>query len=563
MSTETNELIAELVQQARKAISSAGPAVWQAESQGFHNSIRQSYAVQRSSASTDAGSVPSIPFSTPGAAAAIQNASRGGVAVCGRPEARDVVARLDAALREPGDDRCLTMEVAIDADGAADFTYTFDLEPVAVGFSHVPELLYQVLLDGEYRLPGNPPAHSPRPATAEPSDRPTDPAVLREVSALVDEFVEHHQRIRGRKPSFGEPIEEAELAEAERRMGVRLPEDVRALYRRIGHEFETGLLANFTLYPLDMVVNCHAAREGSWNERMNVFDDNRVVMDAEPAGAVRRVPRSDWWIVLGRDFGCNFWGVDLDPGPAGTVGQILEYGRDLYGPVALIAPSVTARLADVVEALRNDRLCPDEEDLEDDEDDDRCLLADLPDPVADHNVYKHHEKIGSQPLEALLRHHPDPTKIQELHLRDAQSLDLRALTVTPNLRELHINGAESVDLWLPEQVESLQLAARHADLSRLAGHPTLWDLSVYGLDVRVEDLAALPAVRRLDLADARVDRLEDLADLDIRVLVLNADQWLWLRLAGRVPRNLAAAQFRGNTGLPEAKEWAAWLRATR
>ncbi|SUB48022.1 hypothetical protein [Nocardia brasiliensis] len=84
-------------------------------------------------------------------------------------------------------------------------------------------------------------------------------------------------------------------------------------------------------------------------------------------------------------------------------------------------------------------------------------------------------------------------------------------------------------------------------------------LGMTGCPVRVERLAALPALLRLDVSGADVDDVAALADLDLRVLVLDAEQWARLWAADRVPERLAVAECVGDVALPQLAEWAAWL----
>jgi hypothetical protein len=131
--------------------------------------------------------------------------------------------------------------------------------------------------------------------------------------------------------------------------------------------------------------------------------------------------------------------------------------------------------------------------------------------------------------------------------------------VIPHLRELNINRAGQVTLWPPPQLESLSLHARQADLSALEGHPTLWELTLTDLPVRVDLPATLPALTRLDVSAAIIDDMDALAELDIRVLTLNAEQWQRLRTNDRLPGNLAGAQLSTSVPLTQAADWSSWL----
>ncbi|MFI9816533.1 SMI1/KNR4 family protein [Saccharothrix variisporea] len=457
----------------------------------------------------------------------------------------DVIRRLEAHLREPGDDRTLVVEVAVDGRGGAEFAHAF-APPHGSADS--------VVLDPEYRHPGHPLPGMSRPPGTTPTDEPTDPVVLRRVAELLTEFRGHHRRLTGRDPEFGTPCTEEALVAAEREMGLRLPEDVRALYLLIGDDLkESGLLDRYNLLPLNQVVSGHLdGVPGAWGWSDGLFDLNRVVLEAQPWGAVRAVSRSDWWVVVFSDFAGNSCAVDLDPGPAGRSGQLIAYGRDYFGPVGYVAESVTAQLTAVVAALRRDAVHPSEHD--------GPLVVDLPDaePPYDASI-----PVEGRDLAPALAELPHRAQVQQLYLNDAETLDLRALSETPRARVLNINRAGRVELHLPESVEGLSLEAREADLTLLAGHPALWDLTVKRLPVRVSDLAALPALSCLDLSEAEVDDVAALADLDVRVLTLSGEQWAVLRAAGRVPARLAGARRAGNSRVSEVVDWSNWLVTAR
>ncbi|OKI37502.1 hypothetical protein A6A25_18155 [Saccharothrix sp. CB00851] len=462
----------------------------------------------------------------------------------GRDHAREftLLQALGASLRGPGEDRPLVMEVSSDGSGGWTFRHAFAASAAAVN---------TVVLDSDYRHPGHPRPGMPRTGAAAPTDEPTDPSVLAHVAGLVARFTEHYQRLSGEAPEFGEARTEADLVAAEREMGLRLPEDVRALYRLIGDDRnETGLMGRYSLLSLEGVASEYLeGQPGAWGWDEDLFGLNRVVLEADPPGLVRRVSRNDWWVVVASDFGGNYCALDLDPGPGGRPGQLLVYGRDYHGPVGYIAESVTARMEAVLAEL-------DAGEVEWDGYPD-ISLPDGDDP------YNASERVGDRDLADVLREIPHRDTVQQLYLNDAETLDLSALTATPRVRELRINRAGHVDLRLPDTVEGLKLDARHADLSVLSGHPALWDLTVKDLPVRVADLARLPALSSLDLSETEVDDVPALADLGIRALTLNADQWAQLRAAGRLPKDLAAARRAGKARVAELVDWSGWVMSAR
>jgi cell wall assembly regulator SMI1 len=429
-----------------------------------------------------------------------------------------LVQALEEVLRAEDEDRPLIMEIAVDGAGETEFFHTFDLS------AGQP---YSVVLD------------------------PTDPDVLRHVESLVREFTDHFVRHRGQAPEFGSVRTEEELAAAEATMGLRLPEDVRALHLLVGDDLrENGLLGRCYLLPLPTVVEDYFdTTPGSVGWQDDLFALERVVFEADPPGVVRRVSRNDWWVAVASDHAGNSFAVDLDPAPGGRSGQLIEYGRDFPGPVGRTAQSVTAVLESVLDALRHDRLRGE---------------GNLPSIVDGVPSWDTPNYLASAPMEGrdtaeVIAELPEAANLQALYLNDAESLDLRALSATPRLRMVSVNRAGSVRLWLPANVEALSLDAREADLSALAGHPTLWDLTVSGLPVSVTDLAALPALAYLDVAGADVDDVEALADLDIRALSLNSAQWQRLRAAGRVPKRLAGARLVEDVRAADALDWTTWL----
>ncbi|MDG4800195.1 SMI1/KNR4 family protein [Micromonospora sp. WMMD980] len=137
----------------------------------------------------------------------------------------------------------------------------------------LPSLPTRVVLDDSYRYPNHPRAGRRRPAAASNDGRPTDPGVLAEVRGLVAEFREHHLRLRGEPPRFEPGYREAEILAVEEQLGVRLPEDVRALYRTIHDDgFESGLLGRFSPAPLDQLLAWYQRGEpGSYGWNDDVF----------------------------------------------------------------------------------------------------------------------------------------------------------------------------------------------------------------------------------------------------------------------------------------------------
>ncbi|KUL41820.1 SMI1/KNR4 family protein [Actinoplanes awajinensis] len=378
-----------------------------------------------------------------------------------------------------------------------------------------PSLPARIVLDEDYRLPGH-----ERPPVREPGTSDvgvTDPVVLAEVERLVGEFVARHHP-HGYAPGHTEE----EILAAEQHLGVRLPEDLRALYRLVHDDHgESGLLDPFVLVSLAALVEWNRQNYPGYHD--GPFD-RAVIFDCEPVGHVRRVSSSNGWITFARDYGSNFAAVDLDPGPLGRVGQVVTHGRDVWAPVEYVTTSVTDLLRRAIATLDDERPSP-------------------ADP-----------EIRVDSIAAL------PTSAQGIVLHTQAPVRFGDFAPFTNLRSLVVRGKvplADIDLPAHSPVERLSVEAARWVLTGLP--PTVIDLTLAGNDepAPVAHLAALPNLARLDLSEAAVSDIEVLATFPaLRVLTLNGRQWTNVLAAGRQPAQLAAAGLGGSAGLGDTARWA-------
>ncbi|WP_433553455.1 SMI1/KNR4 family protein [Micromonospora zamorensis] len=378
----------------------------------------------------------------------------------------------------------------------------------------VPSLPARIVLDEDYRLPGHelPPARVP--GTTDTGV--TDPAVLAEVERLVGEFAARHH-----SQGYATGYSEVEILTAEQHLGLRLPEDLRALYRLIHDDSgESGLLDPFVLAPLDVLVEWNRKNYPGYHD--GPFDD-AMIFDCMPAGHVRRVSSSNGWVTFARDYGMNFAAVDLDPGPLGRIGQVVTHGRDVWGPVEYVAASVTDLLRRAIATLDNERPSPPGPEIRADK------TADL------------------------------PVTAQGVVLRTEAPVSLAEFEPFTNLRSLVIRGkVPRVDLNRAAvlQIERLHVEAARWKLAALP--PSLMDLTLSGNDepTPVAELATLPNLVRLDLSGAAVSDIDVIATFPaLRVLTLNGRQWTELLTSGWKPAQLAAAGLGGSAGVSDAARW--------
>ncbi|KAL9635305.1 MAG: hypothetical protein Q9164_003542 [Protoblastenia rupestris] len=85
--------------------------------------------------------------------------------------------------------------------------------------------------------------------------------------------------------------------------------------------------------------------------------------DSQPSRAIQKAYAHPSWIPLARDWGGNNLAVDLAPGPVGTWGQVIIFGRD-YDCKYVVARSWSAFLAMVADDLQSGKWFVDEETQE-------------------------------------------------------------------------------------------------------------------------------------------------------------------------------------------------------
>lgn len=414
-------------------------------------------------------------------------------------------------------------------------------------FSASPEIATvstdRVIFDSDFLFPEHPLPGMPRPASAEPTGAPTDPVVLAEVVRLTGEFAELYAALKGHAPPWLEACTEEALSAAEARIGARLPE-------------ETGLLGRYSHYGLDWLVDQHLEeRPGSYGWKDGLDDDDGVVFESVPFGTVKRLSRNDWWVTFGSDRAMNYLAVDLDPAERGRVGQVIEYGRDVHGPLRFVSGSITDMLTEVTTALRAGEY-EDEGEGE--------VYVDAQVGFTSRVGRGHRETIqdvSTVDLPAELAVLPQPGLVQELYVNDPADLDLAVLDDLTSLRALMVNRGQVITPSIGglEALESLRVSARRVDLAALAGHPTLWDLNLDGVTepVDVSLLRALPRLTRLNLAGATALNLELVGELpSLRVLTLDVVQVRYLLGSGRPLPKLAALFVTGRTDLRDMAELA-------
>ncbi|MBY9081814.1 SMI1/KNR4 family protein [Paenibacillus sp. HN-1] len=208
------------------------------------------------------------------------------------------------------------------------------------------------------------------------------------IAAVWSAFVHAMSEQERRFPEFlNEPATEEELLEAEQQLGFPFPEEVKELYRiHNGQNHRYGIV--FGLYFLSLTELCRKHKD--WKELIDSEGPEGLAELGElctstPPGTIKTVYANLRWIPLFYDGSGNAVGVDLDPGEHGSIGQIINFGRDEDNKLVL-APNLAAFIPRYLMALA------DEVEIEA-EDDDNDIFFSLDAHAID--VWKHLVKEGA------------------------------------------------------------------------------------------------------------------------------------------------------------------------
>lgn len=136
---------------------------------------------------------------------------------------------------------------------------------------------------------------------------------------------------------FNSAATENEINEAEQHIAVQLPGNLRELYLSCnGQSQGAGIFCNWSFLPLEEL----RSEWQNWND-IEEFYKVSFSIDAcsIPRGHIKELYTSPKWIPFATDFCGNNLGYDTDPGPEGTFGQIIVFGRD-YDTKYVLAASL-------------------------------------------------------------------------------------------------------------------------------------------------------------------------------------------------------------------------------
>ena len=139
-------------------------------------------------------------------------------------------------------------------------------------------------------------------------------------------------RVPGLRASMRPGASRERLRAIEHEIGAELPADVVELYQMHDGQHplqdDAGLIYGFRLLPVDEALEDWAANQRLLAADPELQDDCAEFMVSFPPGAIEPRYIHPGWFPLTRDGHSNHVGVDLMPGPLGTRGQVIVFGRD-------------------------------------------------------------------------------------------------------------------------------------------------------------------------------------------------------------------------------------------
>lgn len=227
---------------------------------------------------------------------------------------------LRALLHEKNDEPALAI---------ADLRKVIDLRPA--GFRDARHKLKLLLANTESAAPKIGLVKDPDPAPARKRANKRPSSYLYDVNDLwsrMEKWLE--KKLPASLKSLNGGIGKSDFDAFEKELGIALPADFKLFYSiHNGQQEDENLGIFFGLRPLplsEIISHWQECKELSAKS-----DKESGILSgfkSFPPNSVRRQFLNEHWVPFTHDYSGNHIGVDLDPGPKGTFGQIINFGRD-------------------------------------------------------------------------------------------------------------------------------------------------------------------------------------------------------------------------------------------
>lgn len=158
---------------------------------------------------------------------------------------------------------------------------------------------------------------------------------------IIETITLSNHSVRGAGPSL--------IQDLERELGVDLPVELVDLYLHTnGNNDDTGVFSGYQFLSIEEIYQAiDSLTEGASN-----FNELET-FPCHPEGTIKKVSYSEYWVPFGGKDTGNYIGVDLDPGPNGISGQIINFGPEEYFRVQ-IAESLQDFLEELLDGYRRE-----------------------------------------------------------------------------------------------------------------------------------------------------------------------------------------------------------------
>jgi internalin A len=149
--------------------------------------------------------------------------------------------------------------------------------------------------------------------------------------------------------SLNPPATEADISRLETATGLTLPEELRQLYRlHNGESGNAGLFFGLPFISIDEAL----AEWKVWESLAGSTASLDTSIISVPANHVKEQYVNTRYLPISKDYGGNNIGIDLDPGPDGISGQVINFGRD-EDTRYVIAPSLGGFMEFILHHVKN------------------------------------------------------------------------------------------------------------------------------------------------------------------------------------------------------------------
>ncbi|WP_055667159.1 SMI1/KNR4 family protein [Desnuesiella massiliensis] len=153
-------------------------------------------------------------------------------------------------------------------------------------------------------------------------------ATTAEFEKVIIEYINWIKKIFPRFDELKNPGTTVEIVnKIEEQMNIKFPEDLKQLYMIINgdnkHAF--GFVLGLNMLSVEEMYT-------TW-KLWRKFDEDKELNDQQyysslPQKAIKCRYTNPLWIPIAHDCSSNYFGIDLDPDINGTIGQIINFGRD-------------------------------------------------------------------------------------------------------------------------------------------------------------------------------------------------------------------------------------------